>query len=199
MKIVFATHNLHKKSEAAAILGSSWDVLALPDINCLKDIPETADTLQGNALQKAHYVFDHFHTDCFADDTGLEIEALNGQPGVFSARYAGEGCSYSDNVQKVLREMQGLQNRKACFKTVIALILNGQEYLFEGRVDGLILTEPRGTDGFGYDPIFLPDGFDQSFAEMSAERKNAISHRGRAMQKLMEFLQQRPSFFVQNL
>ncbi|MBR4134963.1 MAG: non-canonical purine NTP diphosphatase [Bacteroidales bacterium] len=191
MKIVFATHNLHKKSEAAAILGPQWELLALPDIGCLEDIPETADTLQGNALQKAHYVFDHFHANCFADDTGLEIEALDGAPGVFSARYAGEGCSYSDNVQKVLREMKGITNRKACFKTVVALILDGQEYLFEGRVDGQILTTPRGSEGFGYDPVFLPDGFDKSFAEMDASLKNSISHRGRAMQKLISFLQNR--------
>jgi len=191
MKIVFATHNKHKKEEAAAILGSHWELLALPDIGCLTDIPETADTLKGNALQKAQYVFQHYHTDCFADDTGLEIEALDGRPGVYSARYAGDGCSYSDNVQKVLREMQGLTNRKACFKTVVALILDGKEYYFEGRVDGQMLTEPRGIAGFGYDPIFLPDGYDQSFAEMDASVKNSISHRGRAMRKLVEFLNNR--------
>ncbi|MCR4965238.1 MAG: non-canonical purine NTP diphosphatase [Bacteroidales bacterium] len=191
MKIVFATHNQHKKEEAAAILGSQWELLALPDIGCLTEIPETADTLMGNAIQKAQYVFQHYHTNCFADDTGLEIEALGGRPGVYSARYAGEGCSYNDNVQKVLREMQGLTNRKACFKTVVTLILDGREYYFEGRVDGQMLTEPRGTAGFGYDPIFLPDGYDQSFAEMDASLKNSISHRGRAMRKLVEFLNNR--------
>jgi len=191
MKIVFATHNQHKKEEAAAILGPQWELLALPDIGCMTEIPETADTLMGNAIQKAQYVFQHYHTDCFADDTGLEIEALNGRPGVYSARYAGEGCSYNDNVQKVLREMKGLTNRKACFKTVVTLILDGQEYYFEGRVDGQMLTEPRGNAGFGYDPIFLPDGYDQSFAEMDASVKNSISHRGRAMRKLVEFLNNR--------
>ena len=191
MKIVFATHNRHKHAEVSAILGPQWEVLALPDIGCNTEIPETSDTLKGNALQKAYYVYDHFHTNCFADDTGLEVEALNGAPGVFSARYAGEGCSYSDNVQKLLREMQGAENRKACFKTVVALILDGQEYFFEGRVDGTILYEPRGGEGFGYDPVVLPDGFDQSFAEMDAALKNSISHRGRAMQKLIDFLNNR--------
>ena len=131
---------------------------------------------------------DHYHVNCFADDTGLEIEALNGRPGVFSARYAGEGCSYQDNVLKVLEEMQGITNRRACFKTVVALILDDKQYFFEGRVDGVILTEQRGKDGFGYDPIFRPAGFRQTFAEMSAIAKNTISHRGRAMQQLKEFL-----------
>ena len=187
MEIIFATHNLHKTEEVRAILGPDYIVRNLPELGC-PDIPETADTLQGNALQKAQYVVDHYHLNCFADDTGLEVEALDGRPGVFSARYAGEGCSYQDNVLKLLDEMHGMTNRKACFKTVIALILNGEQYLFEGRVDGQILTEQRGTDGFGYDPIFLPDGFDQTFAEMDTVTKNSISHRGRAMQQLKEFL-----------
>ena len=182
MEIIFATHNLHKTEEVRAILGPDYIVRNLPELGC-PDIPETADTLQGNALQKAQYVVDHYHLNCFADDTGLEVEALDGRPGVFSARYAGEGCSYQDNVLKLLDEMHGMTNRKACFKTVIALILNGEQYLFEGRVDGQILTEQRGTDGFGYDPIFLPDGFDQTFAEMDTVTKNSISHRGRAIQQ----------------
>ena len=138
--------------------------------------------------QKAQYVVDHYHIDCFADDTGLEIEALNGRPGVFSARYAGEHCSFEDNVRKVLAELEGVANRKACFKTVIALIMNGQNYHFEGRIDGVITTEPHGAEGFGYDPIFLPNGYTQTFAEMPADLKNSISHRGLAMQKLMETL-----------
>lgn len=187
MEIIFATHNLHKTEEVRAILGPDHLVRNLPELGC-PDIPETADTLQGNALQKAQYVVDHYHLNCFADDTGLEVEALDGRPGVFSARYAGEGCSYQDNVLKLLGEMHGKTNRKACFKTVIALILDGKQYLFEGRVDGRILTEQRGTDGFGYDPVFLPDGFDQTFAEMDAATKNSISHRGRAIQKLKTFL-----------
>ncbi len=187
MEIIFATHNLHKTEEVRAILGPDYLVRNLPELGC-PDIPETADTLQGNALQKAQYVVDNYHLNCFADDTGLEVEALDGRPGVFSARYAGEGCSYQDNVLKLLGEMHGKTNRKACFKTVIALILDGKQYLFEGRVDGRILTEQRGTDGFGYDPVFLPDGFDQTFAEMDAATKNSISHRGRAIQKLKTFL-----------
>lgn len=187
MEIIFATHNLHKTEEVRAILGPDYIVRNLPELGC-PDIPETADTLQGNALQKAQYVVDHYHLNCFADDTGLEVEELDGRPGVFSARYAGEGCSYQDNVLKLLDEMHGMTNRKACFKTVIALILNGEQYLFEGRVDGQILTEQRGTDGFGYDPIFLPDGFDQTFAEMDTVTKNSISHRGRAIQQLKTFL-----------
>lgn len=187
MEIVFATHNLHKTEEVRAILGAEYHILNLPELGC-PDIPETADTLKGNALQKAQYVVEHFHRNCFADDTGLEIEALDNRPGVYSARYAGEGCSYQDNVLKVLEEMRGVTNRKACFKTVVALILDGETHLFEGRVDGVILTEQRGTDGFGYDPIFLPDGFEQTFAEMDAATKNSISHRGRAMRKLQEFL-----------
>ncbi len=187
MEIIFATHNQHKTEEVRAILGPDYQIKNLHDIGC-PEIPETADTLKGNALQKAQYVVDHYHCNCFADDTGLEIEALDGRPGVYSARYAGEGCSYQDNVLKVLEEMRGMTNRKACFKTVIALILDGEQYFFEGRVDGVILTEQHGTDGFGYDPIFRPAGFRQTFAEMSAIAKNTISHRGRAIQQLKEFL-----------
>lgn len=187
MEIVFATHNLHKTEEVRAILGPNYTIRNLHELDC-PDIPETADTLKGNALQKAQYVVDHYHINCFADDTGLEVLALDGRPGVYSARYAGEGCSYQDNVLKLLGEMQGATDRRACFKTVIALILDGKQYFFKGRVDGIILPEQRGTDGFGYDPVFLPDGFDQTFAEMSPAAKNSISHRGRTIQQLKEFL-----------
>ena len=188
MELIFATHNQHKTEEAREIAASYIQIKNLKDIGCFEEIPETADTLTGNALQKAHYVQEHFHVNCFADDTGLEVEALDGRPGVYSARYAGEHCSYQDNVVKLLREMKGKTNRKACFKTVIALILDGKEFLFEGRVDGQIIEDQRGMSGFGYDPVFLPDGFDHTFAEMSEEGKNSISHRGRAIRQMMDFL-----------
>ena len=188
MELIFATHNQHKTEEAREIAASFIQIKNLKDIGCFEEIPETADTLPGNALQKARYVQEHFHVNCFADDTGLEVEALDGRPGVYSARYAGEHCSYQDNVDKLLREMKGKTNRKACFKTVIALILDGKEYLFEGRVDGRIIEDQRGMSGFGYDPVFLPDGFDRTFAEMSDEEKNSISHRGRAIRQMMDFL-----------
>lgn len=188
MELIFATHNQHKTQEVLEILGGKWDVKNLHDLGCEEEIPETSDTLKGNALQKAQYVYEKYGVDCFADDTGLEVEALDGRPGVYSARYAGEHCSFADNVNKMLKEMDGKNNRKACFKTVIALILKGKTYFFEGRVDGEILTAATGEAGFGYDPIFRPDGFEKSFAEMSADDKNAISHRGRAMQKLVQFL-----------
>ncbi len=189
MDIVFATHNRHKSEEACQILGPRWTLRNLHDLGQTEEIPETADTLQGNALQKAQFVYDKYHLSCFADDTGLEVEALNGAPGVYSARYAGEHCSFADNVNKLLHEMQGKTNRRACFKTVVALILDGEAHFFEGRVDGTIIESPRGGEGFGYDPVFVPDGFSETFAEMSAEQKNKISHRGRAMAKLIEFLQ----------
>ena len=189
MDIVFATHNRHKSEEACQILGPRWTLRNLHDLGQTEEIPETADTLQGNALQTAQFVYDKYHLSCFADDTGLEVEALNGAPGVYSARYAGEHCSFADNVNKLLHEMQGKTNRRACFKTVVALILDGEAHFFEGRVDGTIIESPRGGEGFGYDPVFVPDGFNETFAEMSAEQKNKISHRGRAMAKLIEFLQ----------
>jgi XTP/dITP diphosphohydrolase len=188
MELIFATHNQHKTEEAREIAASFIQIKNLKDIGCFEEIPETADTLSGNALQKAHYVQERFHVNCFADDTGLEVEALDGRPGVYSARYAGEHCSYQDNVDKLLCEMKGKTNRKACFKTVIALILGGKEYLFEGRVDGQIIENQRGVSGFGYDPVFLPNGFDRTFAEMSEEEKNSISHRGRAIRQMMDFL-----------
>lgn len=186
-KLVFATHNLHKLEEIRNIL-KNHEVLGLPDIGCHEDIVEDADNLQGNAKIKADYVTNNFHLDCFADDTGLEVEALGGAPGVYSARYASEGCSYHDNVVKLLKALDGVENRKARFRTVIALNINGEQYFFEGIVNGKILTEEHGDGGFGYDPIFQPDGFEKSFSEMGMDEKNKISHRGRATAKLVEFL-----------
>lgn len=187
-KLVFASNNKHKLAEARAILGDKFEVVSLEEIGCHDEIPETAETLEGNALIKARWVKDKYGFDCFADDTGLMVEALDGAPGVYSARYAGEHCTFADNVNKMLREMSGKENRKAYFATVIALILNGQTYTFEGKVDGYIATEPHGEGGFGYDPIFIAEESGRSFAEMSSEEKNAISHRGRAVRKLADFL-----------
>lgn len=188
MKLVFATNNEHKLKEISQLLDGKHEIVSLSEIDCHDDIPEDHDTLEGNALQKARYIKEHFGYDCFADDTGLEIEALDNRPGVYSARYAGPAKDSRENMMKVLREMEGVTNRNACFRTVIALILDGQEHLFEGRVDGKILTEQHGEAGFGYDPIFQPEGFRVSFAEMPMDEKNKISHRGRATQKLVEFL-----------
>jgi len=187
-KIVFATNNKHKMSEVSAILCSDIELLSLKDIECFEEIPETQDTIEGNALQKAHYIYDKFGIDCFADDTGLMVESLNGAPGVYSARYAGEDCNSENNIQKLLHELKNLNNRKACFKTVAALILDGKEYLFEGIISGSILKEKHGSEGFGYDPVFMPDGYDLSFAQMGMELKNKISHRALAMTKLSDFL-----------
>lgn len=189
MKIVFATNNQHKLEEIRAILGSSFEVLSLKDIDCNVDIPETGKTLEENALQKAQYIFDHYHVDVFADDTGLEVDALNGAPGVYSARYAGgEGHDSEANMTKLLNELGENNNRKARFRTVIALIQQGEVHEFEGIVNGEIIRERRGGEGFGYDPIFQPDGYDQTFAELGKDIKNHISHRARATQKLAEFL-----------
>lgn len=187
-QIVFATNNKNKLREIREIMSDLYEVLSLDDIGCHEEIVEDAETIEGNAKIKADFVTNKYHVDCFADDTGLEVEALNGAPGVYSARYAGEHCSYQDNVNKMLNAMKGKTNRKAAFRTVIALNLDGKSYTFEGRCDGQIVESQRGTDGFGYDPIFMPDGFNQTFAEMSHEEKNAISHRGRATQKLIDFL-----------
>ncbi len=189
--LVFVTNNAHKIEEVTRALGGKVFLKGLKELGCNEDIPETSDTLEGNALQKARFVYERYGMDCFADDTGLEVEALDGRPGVYSARYAGEGKNFDDNMNKVLEELQNENKRRACFRTVIALIRGGQEYLFEGRVDGVILKEKRGSMGFGYDPLFMPDGFDLSFAEMDLDSKNRISHRGRAVQKLVEFLELR--------
>ncbi|MEI6696521.1 MAG: non-canonical purine NTP diphosphatase [Bacteroidota bacterium] len=188
MELVFATNNLHKIKEISPLIQNNFHLLSLSDLNFFDEIPETQDSLEGNASQKAETIFNKFGKNCFADDTGLEIEALDGEPGVYSARYAGEGCSFQDNIDKVLQKMQGISNRKARFRTVISLILDGKEYFFEGCVNGKILTEKHGNDGFGYDPIFMPDGFSISFAEMTLEQKNQISHRSLAVGKLVAFL-----------
>ena len=200
MKIVFATNNQHKLSEIRSILGESIEVLSLKDIGCDVDIPETGTTLEANALQKAQYIYDHYHIDCFADDTGLEVEALNGAPGVYSARYAGgEGHDSEANMTKLLKELGNNNNRKARFRTVIALIQKKnvcpcgctsikEVHQFEGIVEGEIIQERRGGEGFGYDPIFQPEGYDKTFAELGMDIKNHISHRARATAKLAEFL-----------
>ena len=188
MKIVFATHNAHKVSEVQAVLGSEYQLVTATEAGISEEIPETQPTIEGNALQKARYVYEHTGLNCFADDTGLEVEALNGAPGVYSARYAGEHVSYADNNKLLLKNLAGCQNRKARFRTVIALILDGKEHLFEGRVEGTIATEAHGEGGFGYDPLFIPEGSQLTFAEMSPEAKNGISHRGRAVAKLVAFL-----------
>ena len=164
------------------------ELLSLKDIRCNADIPETADTLEGNARQKAQYIYNNYGMDCFADDTGLEVEALNGAPGVFSARYAGDGHDSEANMQKLLQELEGKENRKAQFRTAICLIMEGQEYLFEGIVKGKIIEEKRGGAGFGYDPVFVPEGYDLTFAELGNDIKNTISHRARAVEKLCTFL-----------
>lgn len=188
-KLVFATNNAHKLDEISAILGEKVELLSLKDIHCDIDIPETSDTLEGNAMLKAEYIYEHYGLDCFADDTGLEVEALNGEPSVYSARYAGgEGHNAEANMQKLLQNMQGIQNRKAQFRTVICLITNGKKHLFEGVVKGEIIKEKRGDSGFGYDPIFMPQGYEQTFAELGNETKNKISHRALAVEKLCRFL-----------
>jgi XTP/dITP diphosphohydrolase len=187
-QIVFATNNAHKMGEVSAILKSDFKLLSLKEINCFEEIPETQDTIEGNALQKARYVWKKFGLDCFADDTGLEVEALDGDPGVYSARYAGEDCNSEKNIKKLLFNLEGISNREARFKTVAALILNGKEFLFEGTIRGSILRKKQGTSGFGYDSVFLPDGYNLSFAEMDMDKKNEISHRALAMKALAEFL-----------
>lgn len=187
-KLVFATNNSHKLHEIKEMLDNSFELLSLNEIGCSDDIPETGETLEANASQKSFYIWDRFHFDCFADDTGLEIEALNNEPGVYSARYAGDAKCAEANVAKVLGKMQDLKNRKARFRCVISLIISGEEMQFEGIVNGKIISERRGTTGFGYDPIFVPDGYNHTFAEMSAEEKNRISHRGNAFAKLVQYL-----------
>lgn len=189
-KLVFATNNAHKLEEVVAILGDQVELLSLNDIGCQADIPETAETLEGNALLKSSYIYKNYHLDCFADDTGLEVETLNGAPGVYSARYAGgEGHDAQANMIKLLHELDGKENRKAQFRTAISLILDGKEYLFEGVIKGEIIKEKRGDSGFGYDPVFMPEGYDRTFAELGNDIKNQISHRALAVQKLCEFLQ----------
>ncbi len=191
MKLVFATNNKHKLEEVRDILGEKVEVLSLNDIDCHDEIPETADTLQGNALIKARYIYEKYGVDCFADDTGLEVEALGGAPGVYSARYAGEECNSEANMHKLLHNLTGKSNRKAQFRTVIALIIDGEEKLFNGIIKGEITTEKRGDSGFGYDPIFIPEGFTVSFAQMGNEEKNKISHRYRATEQLSKYIKEK--------
>lgn len=196
MKLVFATNNQNKLKEARAILKDKVDILSLKDIDCSDDIPETADTLEGNALLKAKYIYNKFHINCFSDDTGLEIKALNGEPGVYSARYAGSDKNAEDNMKKVLLKMQNKEERSAQFRTVIALILDGKEYSFEGIIKGEIIKEKQGNSGFGYDPIFRPLDSSMTFAEMSDKEKNGMSHRAIALSKLNEFI--RAYFFIED-
>lgn len=190
IKLVFATNNAHKLEEVKAIL-SNFEIVSLAEINCFDEIPETAKTLEGNAILKANYITENYGLNCFADDTGLEVEALNNEPGVYSARYAGTNCNAEENMCKLLKNLANNSNRKAKFKTVIALNLNGKQYLFEGICNGEILVEKKGSSGFGYDPIFKPDGFSKTFAEMNITTKGNISHRGKAIQKLVTFLNQK--------
>ena len=193
-QLVFATNNKHKLSEIRDILGNEIEVLSLDEINCHADIPETSDTLEGNALQKAHYVYDNYHISCFADDTGLEVDALGGEPGIYSARYAGNNHDSEANMTKLLAKLGDNKNRKARFRTVIALILDGknvEEKIFEGIVEGSIIKERRGGEGFGYDPIFQPEGYNHTFAELGSDIKNKISHRARATAKLVDELKQK--------
>lgn len=188
MKLVFATNNPHKLQEINHLLGSSIELLSLNDIDCSDEIPENQETLEGNASEKSFYIFNKYGFNCFADDTGLEIDALNGEPGVYSARYAGEQRNADDNMKLVLEKLNKIKNRKARFRTVISLVIDGREIQFEGIVEGKILEEKRGKTGFGYDPIFKPDESQLSFAEMQMEEKNKISHRGRAVRKLVDYL-----------
>lgn len=189
-KLVFATNNAHKLEEIRAILGDKVEILSLNDINCHADIPEIADTLEGNAELKAAYIYTNYGLDCFADDTGLEVEALNGAPGIYSARYAGgQGHDSEANMKKLLTEMAGKINRNAQFRTAICLIEKGNKHLFEGIVKGRIIEAKRGNSGFGYDPVFIPEGYNETFAEMGNAEKNKISHRARAVAALCEYLQ----------
>lgn len=187
-KLVFATNNMHKLEEVSKIVGDNLEIVSLNDIDCHDDIPETADTLEGNALLKARYIKEHYGLDCFADDTGLEVEALDNAPGVYSARYAGPGHDAQANMRKLLRELEGIENRRARFRTVIALLLNDKEYVFDGVINGIITPDKRGDSGFGYDPVFLPDNYTETFAELGDDIKNKISHRALAVHQLAEFL-----------
>jgi XTP/dITP diphosphohydrolase len=189
-KLVMATANQNKIKEIKKKLGEAYQFLSLPDIGCTEDIPETQPTIEGNALQKARYVYEKYGYNCFAEDTGLEIEALGGRPGVKTARYAGEDKNDTNNINKVLGELEGQANRNARFKTVVALIIDGEEHLFEGLAPGSITTEPIGEDGFGYDPVFQPEGYEITYAQMDMQEKNKISHRAKAIAKLKEYLDQ---------
>lgn len=191
MKIIFATNNAHKLSEVQAVLGEGFELVTPRMCGVEEEIPETAETLEGNASQKSHYLYEKTGLDCFADDTGLEVEALGGEPGVHSARYATDGHDFAANNRLLLKNLEGKENRRARFRTVISLIEGGEEHLFEGIVEGRIIDHESGEEGFGYDPLFVPDGFDRTFAEMTAEEKNAVSHRGRAVRKLVAYLHEK--------
>ena len=188
MKLVFATNNVNKLSEIRALVSDDIQILSLKDINCTEELPETNPTLQQNALQKARYVFDNYGFNCFADDTGLEIDALDGEPGVYSARYAGEDCNSEANIKKVLKNLHGIKDRCATFRTIIALVIGGEETFFEGECKGNITKRKIGLSGFGYDPIFIPNGYKKTFSEMTKQQKGLISHRGNAVKKLLVFL-----------
>ena len=188
MNIIFATHNKNKLKEISELIPSSYNLKSLSDINCLIDIPETGQTMREDALLKSQFVYENYKLNCFADDSGLEVEFLNGAPGVYSARYAGEHKNDADNINKLLEELKNCSNRNAQFKTVIALILNGQKYFFDGIIKGKITNEILGTNGFGYDPVFIPEGYSQTFAQMNLKIKNKISHRAIAVNKLINFL-----------
>jgi len=188
LNLVFATNNAHKLYEIKQLLGTNFNLLSLSDINCSDEIPEDYETLEENAMQKAQYIYDRYQLNSFADDTGLEVEALNGRPGVYSARYAGPQRNSSDNITLLLSELNGKTNRNAQFRTVIALILNDKKYYFEGVVKGIIIEKPIGANGFGYDPVFVPEGYNQTFAQLPIEIKNTISHRGLAFVKLLNHL-----------
>ena len=195
MKLCLATNNAHKVEELQALLGEKFQLQTLNEIGCFDDIPETANTFDGNSLQKAMYVWERFQIDCIADDSGLEVDALNGEPGVFSARYAGtpsvgEQVNHAKNIEKLLRNLKGIENRAAQFRSVITLLINGESHFFEGIIRGKITQERHGEKGFGYDPIFMPEGYDRTFAEMTMEEKNPISHRGLAVAKMIDFLNQ---------
>lgn len=187
-ELIFATNNQHKLTEIQQLTDNCFDIKSLKQLGCTEDIPETADTLEGNALLKASYIYETYAKDCFADDTGLEVECLNGRPGVYSARYASDAHDFEANIDKLLKEMKGATNRKARFRTVIALILKGEVHYFEGVVNGQIISERKGNEGFGYDPVFLPDGSDKTYAQMPVSEKNKTSHRARAVRKLVDFL-----------
>ncbi len=189
MKIVFASNNTFKFEEIKSILGNKFKVLSLKEISCFDQIPEEQPTIEGNASQKAWYIYNKYNCNCFADDTGLEIEELNGEPGVYSARYAGENCDFQVNIKKVLLKLAGKTNRNAKFKTVISLVIDGKEKLFSGIVEGTITKAQQGNNGFGYDPLFIPKGYTKTFAEMSSELKNSISHRAQATNELVKFLE----------
>lgn len=192
MELVFATNNTHKLQEIQRMLNNRFRILSLEEIGCREEIPEDQPTLEGNASQKANYIFNRYGKHCFADDTGLEVEALGGEPGVKSARFAGPGKDSVENTKKLLKKLAKIKNRRARFRTVISLVINGMEKQFEGTVEGEILTERRGTGGFGYDPVFRPDGMNCTFAEMTLDEKNRISHRGRAFEKLADYLLEKP-------